>query len=142
MTFIAETKNDYLVHKVWKYGQPRGGSQAELIDTPYGKRYLTFFHSSIKRGYNLVTYFGGAYLFQSENPYEITHISSEPLSPKSFYNVSQGWMSKTLDFVVFPTAFIKTNDTLYVSFGVQDSSGYIVALNCTSFLLSLTPLPT
>lgn len=30
----------------WRYGPPHGGSGAELVDTPHGPRYLTFFHSS------------------------------------------------------------------------------------------------
>lgn len=140
MTFIAETNTD--IHSIWKFGQPRGGSQAELIDTPYGKRFLTFFHSSLLRGHQIKTYFSGAYLFQSIYPYEITHISSEPLSPRSFYNISQSWPHRGMDFVVFPMSFIKdnNNDTIYVSFGVQDNSGYILALNSTSFLLSLKSL--
>jgi len=111
-----------------------------LIDTPFGKRYLTFFHSSHIRGRQVKTYYSGAYLFNSQYPYEITHISSEPLSPKSFYDISQPWTHHGMDFVVFPMSFVLEKDTLYVTFGVQDNSGYVLSLNCTSFLLSLKPV--
>lgn len=92
------------------------------------------------RGRRVKTYYSGGYLFNSQHPYEITHISSEPLSPKSFYNVSQAWTHANMDFVVFPMSYILENNILHVTFGVQDNSGYVLSLNCTSFLLSLKPV--
>ena len=54
---------------IWEYGEPRGGSQAELVNTPYGRRFFAIFHSSQgrgedKKGRGIKTYYAGGYLFR------------------------------------------------------------------------------
>ena len=134
-------------NNIWIYGEPRGGTQAELVDTPYGKRYFALFHSSQergedKRGRGIKTYYAGGYLFHTRYPYEITHISTEPLVPASFYNISQAWAHRGMDFVVFPMSLIVRGEFAYISFGVQDRAGYMVKLQLHSFFLTLHNVTT
>ena len=135
MVIIAQSS--YSPTNLWVYGEPRGGSQAELVDTPYGRRYFAVFHSSQERGRGIKTYYSGGYLFRAGYPYDITHISVEPLAPASFYNISQAWAHRGMDFVVFPMSLIIRGDLAHVSFGVQDRAGYIVSLKLHSFFLTL-----
>ena len=130
-------QSSYLPSNVWVYGEPRGGSQAELVDTPYGRRYFALFHSSQERGRGIKTYYAGGYLFRPIYPYDITHISVEPIAPASFYNISQAWAHRGMDYVVFPMSLIIRDDVAFVSFGVQDRAGYMVSFKLHSFFLSL-----
>jgi hypothetical protein len=67
----------------WKYGEARGGTPSLLIDTPYGPRYVAFFHSQCKCALpSILTYYFGAYLFNAEPPFEITHMTPEPIIPE------------------------------------------------------------
>ena len=49
---------------VWIYGTPRGGTPSQLVDTIYGMKYLSFFHSHSKYNHPVITtWYIGAYLF-------------------------------------------------------------------------------
>ena len=127
---------------IWVYGEPRGGSPAELVDTPYGRRFFALFHSckergEDKKGRGIKTYYAGGYLFRAVYPYDITHISVEPIAPVSFYNMSQQWAHRGMDFVVFPMSLLIRGDIAYVSFGVQDRAGYMVSFKLHAFFLTL-----
>jgi hypothetical protein len=131
------------VSSVWSWGEPRGGTQAELVDTPYGRKYLTFFHSSGRFAVRyLQTYYMGAYLFDPEPPFAISHISPDPIAPNEFYNESfGGWAYKRrLDYIIFPMGYIIRGDTIYVTCGKNDRAGWVVTLNKTALITSLKPL--
>lgn len=131
--------------EIWKYGDIRGGSSPILVDTPYGKRYLSAFHSSYKFMMPwLRTFFMGIYLFNTHPPFEITHLSTEPIIPESYYTSKYGpWTQPSMDYVIFPmTAYSVNNSVLYVLVGRNDANGWIVKLNQTALLQSLRPVQT
>jgi hypothetical protein len=143
ITSYRETKTTISdMEDIWQYGEPRGGSQAEIVDTPFGGRklFLTFFHSCKERGIKIKTYYWGAYLFDTEPPFGITHFSREPISAEVFYDPSVSWVHRTLDFSVFPMGFVARNGIIYVSLGSNDKRGFMVSLNQTAFLQSLRPV--
>ena len=135
MIVIAQTS--YALSTIWLYGEPRGGSQAELVDTPYGRRYFALFHSSQDRGRGIKTYYAGGYLFRAIYPYDITHISVEPLAPASFYNMSQAWPHRGMDFVVFPMSLFVRGDIAYAIFGIQDRAGAMISFKLQPFFLTM-----
>jgi len=127
---------------MWPYGQPRGGSPAILIDTQYGRKYLTFFHSSTHYMAKwCTTYFFGAYLFDPVPPFKITHFSREPIIPNPFYNISYGgWMFGNQDYVVFPMGVMVIEDIIFICTGKNDHSGKILTLKKKEFLQTLMPV--
>jgi hypothetical protein len=126
---------------IWPWGEPRGGTQAELIDTPYGPKYLTFFHSSGRFVMKwLQTYYMGAYLFDPTPPFAITHITPDPIIPNEFYNQTYGWAYKRLDYIVFPMGFLVRGDKIYMTTGKNDRAAWVVTFNKTAFFLSLRPV--
>lgn len=128
---------------IWRWGEIRGGSPARLIDTPYGQRYLTFFHSSNQTIFNNnlqwigKTYYMGAYLFDAHPPFGITHISKVPIIPGDLYHKNRIFAFPKCDVIVFPTGYFIRNDTIFVSTGYQDTMAYIIAINQTSLLHGL-----
>ena len=142
MMIIAQSS--YTPSNVWTFGELRGGSQAELVNTPYGPRYFAMFHSSQERGEEkkgklkgVKTYYAGGYLFRVGYPYDITHMSTEPFVPSLFYNISQSWPHRGMDFVVFPMSLIIRERIAYVSMGYQDRAGSIVSFKLDPFFLSM-----
>jgi hypothetical protein len=126
---------------LWPWGEPRGGSPAELVDTPYGPKYLTFFHSSGKLVVKwLQTYYMGAYLFDPTPPFAITHITPDPIVPNALYNKTYGWAYKRLDYIVFPMGFLVRGDKIYMTTGKNDRAAWVVTFNKTAFFLSLRPV--
>ena len=132
-------KSPLLSRNHWNFGELRGGTQALLVHSPFGLRFLTFFHSSKERGNKIKTYYSGACLFKPQKPYGLTHISKEPFAPRSFYNISQTWAHRGLDFVVFPMSFIvdEEKNVASVLFGVQDRMGFMVHLSLSALFNSL-----
>jgi len=122
-------------------GDPRGGTPAVLIDTVHGPRYLTFFHSQCKCsiGY-ILTYYMGAYLFDSQPPFAITHWTPDPIIPKPIYDESNGWAFKAIDYIVFPVGLLVRNDTCYVSMGRNDNSGWIMKANVAGLVSTMVPV--
>lgn len=122
----------------WKFGEMRGGSPALRINND---SYLTFFHSSGRFNWKyIVTYYMGAYLFESKPPFRITHISSEPIIAKPFINESLGWSYKYVDYVIFPMGFTLDDNYVYVSVGKNDQEGWMIQLNRTELMESLKPV--
>lgn len=132
--------NTNIEHELWKpYGHTRGGTPALLLDTPYGKRYLTFFHSEAKYMTSwCLTYFFGSYLFEPDPPFKITHFSSVPIIPNPIYNQTNKWAFQNIDYIAFPMGFYYTDEHIYLCMGRNDREGWIVTMNKTNFLLSLS----
>ena len=100
----------YSQHNVpWNWGQLRGGTPALMVD---GK-YLSFFHSSkciksdYSKGEKITHYFMGAYMFEPHPPFNITHISPNPIVCDDFYN-GEDYETKTWKplRVVFPMGLV------------------------------------
>eukprot|EP01036_Dinobryon_divergens_P022657 gene22658-30937_t len=123
---------------IWSYGEPRGGTPAVLIDTKYGPRYLTFFHSQCKCsiGY-ILTYYFGAYLFDPTPPFAISHWTPNPIIPKPLYDENNGWAFKAIDYIVFPIGLLVKGETCYVSMGRNDNSGWMVKMNVSGLVDSM-----
>jgi len=118
----------------WQWGEMRGGTPALLV----GDSYLAFFHSSGRLSHkHVITYVMGAYMFERNPPFAITHISPEPIFHQTFINESYGWAYKVIDYIVFPMGFIFDDDFIYVSYGKNDKDGWIVKLNRTGLISSL-----
>jgi hypothetical protein len=120
---------------IWKYGwPPRGGTAAQLTNTPFGWRYLTIFHSSGHTLSNkLSTYFMGVYLFDVQRPFNITHVSKEPLVANAMYNDTYGWCARSgyPDYSVFPVGMnIDTNTgRMYVNWGKNNHQSRMLTIN-------------
>lgn len=103
----------------WKWGEPRGGSAAKLVDGEY----LAFFHSSFGKNKSKKFYVMGAYKFQAHPPYKITEVSNFP--------IIFGKAKKTR--IYFPTGFVvkKVNgkDLIYLSYGENDSVSKIAIID-------------
>lgn len=122
----------------WQWGEMRGGSPALRYNSTH---YLTFFHSSGKFSHKwIISYYMGAYLFQSHPPFAITHISTNPIIAPNMINESLGWAYKVVDIVVFPMSFILDSDFIYVSYGHNDRDGWIAKLNRSEFDSTLEPV--
>lgn len=127
----------------WQWGHLRGGTPAVLVDGVVGPRYLSVFHSSTRYHHKAVrSYFMGAYLFSSEPPFGITHITPEPLVPRNlghFYNKTElGWAYGGLDFVVFPVGLVLLdNETLALSVGINDNRCYLLELGLRPLIQSM-----
>lgn len=126
----------------WEFGSPHGGTNVILIDTQYGPRYLHVFHSSGKfLDPEIVSYYMGAYLFEVDPPFRITHMTPHPIIPKLIYNeTTSGWSYKAIDYIVFPTGLLSQDGTLYVGLGRHDREGWILSLNQTLFVASFREL--
>lgn len=140
-TGVAKADTKYITEinnfdSIWKYGEMRGGSPAVLINADY---YLSFFHSSAVINYpGIITYFMGAYLFESKPPFRVSHITEVPLISREFMNYERdGWPYKHVDFIVFPMGFIFDDDYIYVSYGKNDKESWILKLKRYEFLSSL-----
>lgn len=127
---VIDTKKNNLKHLVfennpclsrfyWKWGEPRGGTPAKLVDNEY----LAFFHSSFGKKKKSKYYVMGAYTFQANSPFKITKVTKFPIL---FGNIK-----KTR--VYFPTGFCikKENDKtmIYLSYGENDKTSKIVIID-------------
>jgi len=103
----------------WKWGKPRGGTPAKLLDGEY----LAFFHSCFGKKKKKKLYVMGAYTFQACPPYKITKVSKFPLI---FAN-----NKKTR--IYFPTGFVIKNengkDLIYLSYGENDQISKIAIID-------------
>ena len=115
----------------WQWGELRGGTPA-LLD---GDQYLAFFHSSLplrtvhSHGANVMHYVIGAYTFSAKPPFEITHVSSEPIIGKQFYTGAEYEHYWKPVRVVFPCGFIKDNQYIWLSYGRQDHELWVAKID-------------
>lgn len=122
----------------WGWGELRGGTPALLT----GSDYLAFFHSSVEiatiqsKGKKMQHYFMGAYTFRSAPPFEITHISSQPIVGPDFYTGPEYKTWKPL-LVVFPGGLYIDKNFIWVAYGKQDHECWVVKLNKKLLLASL-----
>jgi predicted GH43/DUF377 family glycosyl hydrolase len=121
--------------RFWPYGELRGGTNAVRI----GDKYLTFFHSSNKHiiQVRIMTYFMGAYLFDTKPPFAITHVTPEPIIHPALINDTLEWAYKGVDFVIFPMGLIVNETHITVSIGRNDRESWMMTLHRGPFLESL-----
>lgn len=145
----------------WVWGKLRGGTPPQLVDLPPGyisygglykgsdqpppdpqpqKEYLAFFHGVVHMAQHLVmTYTLGVYTFTAEPPFRITAMSEWPI-------VSPDWMDsftyKHTDIVVFPMTYEHDDRHINVTYGWDESDGYVLTLDKKILFESLRPTNT
>jgi predicted GH43/DUF377 family glycosyl hydrolase len=138
----CETVGSSIVPLAWKWGELRGGTQLLSI----GDRYLTFFHSSLRmsseasQGKPMLHYFMGAAIFEGNSPFQMTHISPEPIVGVNFFAgpfYQQYWGSWR---GIFPGGFIFNDEFIWVVYGKQNREIWISKLNKKALLDSLIPI--
>jgi hypothetical protein len=116
-----------------------------MINTIYGPKYLTVF-SSYGKVMNMftTTYFIGIYLYNTVPPYDITHISIDPILPHNIYNNSNNnhqWYNKHTNYYIIPNSCILyNNDSLIISLDSSSSSlskSYIIHLNVKKLISTM-----
>lgn len=124
----------------YRFGQLRGGTNA--IDI--GDKYLAFFHSVHRlEGSFLTTYWMGAYTFTKKPPFRLLSVSPEPIMDEFLYTGPwyRNYRNRHLDYIVFPMGLRQLDDnTLLLSFGKQDVSGYTALVDRKRLLQSLQPV--
>lgn len=75
-------------------------------------------------------------------PFAITHISPEPLIHPSMVNETLGWAYKVVDYIVFPMGFTFDDRFLYLSYGKNDKTPWILKLEKEGLIASLKPVKT
>lgn len=130
-------------------GELRGGTPGILLENG---QILSFFHtqkhmkSQHSLGQTTPHYFMGAYLYSPDIPFEITHISPEPIVGPGFYNgrfYTPHWHDVN---VVFPGGFIiHENDEkkyAWVVYGRQDHEVWAAKIDVDNLLESLVEVKT
>lgn len=126
----------------WKWGELRGGTPALLHED----HYLGFFHSAIdtitpfSKGKKITHYFMGAYCFEKEPPFALTHISPEPIQGATFYTGPDYPTWKPLR-VIFPGGFVFDDTYIWIVYGKQDYESWVVKIDKQKLLNSLTKVP-
>lgn len=126
----------------WDWGDLRGGTPA-LLD---GDHYLGFFHSSKlmqsvhSSGKKVQHYFMGAYRFSAHPPFQITHISPEPIVSEGFYH-GQSYNTWKPLHVVFPMGCMLDDTHVWISYGRQDFEIWIAKIDKNKLYASLVPCP-
>ena len=122
----------------WRWGEVRGGTPS-LLD---GNEYFGFFHSFIDMksvqsgGKKISHYFMGAYRFSKIPPFQLTHISPEPIIGQTFYNPPDYPTWKPLR-AIFPAGLIFNDDYVWVVYGRQDHECWVVKLDKHMLLKTL-----
>lgn len=75
-----------------------------------------------------------------EPPFAITHMSPEPLIHPSMVNETLGWAYKVVDYIVFPMGFVFDDQYLYLSYGKNDKSSWVLKFEKEGLLASLRPV--
>ncbi len=137
----CETLSIHHANIDWKWGELRGGTPA-LLD---GKSYLGFFHSFLdmksvqSKGQKISHYFMGAYRFQPNYPFALTHISREPIIGTTFYNPPEYPTWKPLR-AIFPGGLIFDDQYIWVVYGRQDHECFVVKIDKERLMNSLVPV--
>jgi len=126
----------------WKWGELRGGTPALRI----GSSYLAFFHSSIdmksvhSEGESALHYFIGAYMFEKDKPFKLTHVSKEPIIGENFYHGKKyPYYWKPVQ-AVFPCGFVHDGEYIYLSYGRQDHEIWIAKIDKQKLIETLSPV--
>lgn len=126
----------------WSWGDLRGGTPA-IKD---GDHYLAFFHSSKlmqsthSSGKKVQHYFMGAYRFSAYPPFQITHVSPEPIVSQGFYH-GQSYPTWKPLHVVFPMGCMLNESHVWVSYGRQDFEIWIAKIDKKKLYESLVACP-
>lgn len=110
----------------WKYGTPRGGTPAELVDGEY----LAFFHSGLvthtpcSEYQEMWHYYLGAYTFSDQPPFHVKKISQIPIDSPEFYTYST--YPKR---VVYPGGFVMEGNDIYLVYGKDDSEIWVATID-------------
>lgn len=129
----------FLTHQVsaWDCGQLRGTTPAILVDGDY----LAFGHSvkilrsPASKGKPKNHYFMGAYTFSSQPPFEIKKVSPTPIIAKKMYTPTN-----YPAVVIYPGGNIVIGDTIYVSYGKNDSEVWIAKMSLKELKATLVPV--
>jgi len=100
----------------WNYGEIRGGTPPVQV----GKRYWTFFHSSVPWTALKRRYFMGAYCFEAKPPFRILGVTPKPLLIGSWRD---RW-KQGVPLVVFPNGAAFRNGTWLVVGGQNDLDSF------------------
>jgi hypothetical protein len=131
-------------HIVWPYGHLRGGSNAVYLAAE--DVFLSLFHSSAHLpGNPYTTYIFGAYTFSVDAPFRLLAYTPFPLMDETFYTGPWNPLkNRHIDFDVFPmSCFLREVNglrQLFVSFGHQDTRGYIGRIPLGELLQNLVPV--
>lgn len=126
----------------WNWGELRGGTPAIQVN---GK-YLTFFHSCIdtvtihSEGKAALHYFLGAALFENIPPFEVTHMSTQPIVAKGFYSGETYVPYWKPVCAIFPCGILQDKDSIIVSYGRQDHEIWIARFDTDKLLNSLSEI--
>ena len=120
-----------------KWGAPRGGAPARLIDGEY----VSFFHSSFVDNRGIYWYLMGAYTFEAKPPFKVTAISPYPIFFRGIYNSKCINTADVNKFVIFPAGFaIENKDEktiLHLGCGENDGAVKIISMDKDKLLKSL-----
>jgi len=124
-----------------KWGHPRGGTPARLVDGEY----LAFFHSSFKDAKSMMFYYVmGAYTFENHPPFRITRISKFPITFKSMYDTPYANTASLSKRVIFPSGYViekkEGKEWIHISCGENDSGVKIVTLDKEALFKYLEPV--
>jgi predicted GH43/DUF377 family glycosyl hydrolase len=123
----------------WSFGELRGGTCA-LLDSDH---YLGFFHSACKMATvhsqhkEVLHYFMGAYKFRAQPPFNITHISPEPIIGKKFYSGTEYTPYWHPVRAIFPCGLIYDEKYIWIAYGRQDHEMWITKLDKEQLYKSL-----
>lgn len=135
---VAYSKAPYNENVSWPYGHLRGGTNC----LRYGNEYISFFHSfRLTKAADAKTYVMGAYTFSAEPPFRLLRISPLPIMLDEVFYTGQLHVKYghwNIDYVIFPTTIMFDGpEDIVMSFGYQDSIGYLTRFNIKKLLHSL-----
>lgn len=125
----------------WKWGGLRGGTPSLLHES----HYMGFFHSYINmasvqsKGKKISHYFMGAFLFDKEPPFALTHISSKPIIGSTFYTPPDYKTWKPL-LAIFPAGYVFDDRYVWVVYGRQDHETWVIKMDKNDLMNSLVPV--
>ena len=159
-TLLIQSINPFRVMKMVGYGEPhikaeiysithskyqhylsgniRGGSNAIFL--PEHGVYFSFYHTKciLMSGNPLDTYTFGAYTFSATPPFKLLSMSVSPIMHPEFY--TGAWISRFIDYALYPTHVSLSGDELLMSFGVHDRQGYLARFSLKRLLKTLAPI--